>query len=311
MSEDPRCLVVYGPTASGKSDLTDALHDAAGDCEKEPGRKTTILFDSMQVYREIPNLTNQHRRRPAELSGIVSVLDEWSVARHRAAADSLFAEHEHEKAQIILEAGTGLYLNAFLFGFPLAERVPEYIRREAERQVFEAQRPAALSGGRPTNARRAVRTEELKLAGLEDGRGSVWEGGMRVRASVLYLRPDDRSALDRNIASRTGSIVQNGLEEAALLSGYREEAVGKSVLDAIGVREMISVFGGEIPEHEAEKRISARTRRLARRQITWFDKLTRALKDSPNLHSLSVVHDPVNIKHSISRLDDIIRWWTE
>ncbi len=40
----------------------------------------TIAVDSMQVYREIPAITNQARRRLAELIGIVPVTEEWTVA---------------------------------------------------------------------------------------------------------------------------------------------------------------------------------------------------------------------------------------
>ena len=69
-------LVVCGPTASGKSDLSDALAERLTEAE---GRHVpTLAVDSMQVYRELPMITNQARGRPAELVGIVSVTEEWT-----------------------------------------------------------------------------------------------------------------------------------------------------------------------------------------------------------------------------------------
>ena len=43
----------------------------------------------MQVYREIPRITNQARGRAAELAGMVSVAEEWTVARHKMSAEAI------------------------------------------------------------------------------------------------------------------------------------------------------------------------------------------------------------------------------
>jgi tRNA A37 N6-isopentenylltransferase MiaA len=45
----------------------------------------------------------------------------------------------------------------------------------------------------------------------------------------------------------------------------------------VGVRELLQHLSGEISHHQAEHLIAARTRRFARRQIRWFDKLARTL----------------------------------
>src|SRR5215216_4909901 len=82
-------LVVCGPTASGKSELSDALAGRLTDAHGP--HVPTLAVDSMQVYKEIPVITNQARRRPAELVGIVSVTDEWTVARHKSLAEEIIA----------------------------------------------------------------------------------------------------------------------------------------------------------------------------------------------------------------------------
>jgi len=85
--------------------------------------------------------------------------------------------------------------------------------------------------------------------------------------------------LDDNIARRTASIVRGGLVEAREL--LAQEAAGPppnpSVREAVGVKEMMLLATGATTREEARERIYVRTRRLARRQMRWFDKLVRSL----------------------------------
>jgi tRNA dimethylallyltransferase len=258
-----RALVICGPTTAGKSEVADGL---AEDLSETFGRWiTTILVDSMQVYREVPIITNQGRTRPAEIAGIVSVADEWTVARHREQAEEVIDTLPAE-IPFVLDAGTGMYLNAIVLEIPLAGKVPQGIRARAEE----------LASG-TKNPRREARRQELELAGASE-RGSIWEGDLRYDADFIYLRPS-REDLDRKIQVRSSRIVREGLEEAENLleSGV---ALNSSVREAIGVKEMLLHASGTISDDEAEEAIAARTRRLARRQMRWFDKLVRNLPDS-------------------------------
>jgi len=249
---------------------------------------TTILVDSMQVYREIPVMTNQARARPAELSGVVSVAEEWTVARHKESAEGII-DSLPPGLPFVLDAGTGMYLNALILDIPLAPKVPDEIRAQAEGLVAGAENP-----------RREARRLELELSG-DPERGSIWDGELLYEAAFFYLRPP-RHVLDRNISTRSSRIVRDGAEEARHLekSGI---VPNPSVREAIGVREMLLHVSGELPADLAEEAIAARTRRLARRQIRWFDKLVRTLQvrhpatrvlslESPNQEKIKhLMHD--------------------
>ena len=222
-----------------------------------------MAIDSMQVYREVPMITNQARRRQAALVGIVSVTEEWTVARHKALAEEIIAS----EATFVLDAGTGMYLNAILLDIPLAPKVSTELRRQAQ-QAAEGE----------SNPRRAARTKELELAGTAR-RGSIWEGELRFETAVVYLRPE-RHALDAAIDERSRRITLNGLEEAGRLrematSGMR---ISPQVMDSVGVRELCEHLSGTISLQQAQDLIAMRTRRLARRQLRWFDKLARTLE---------------------------------
>ena len=242
---------------------------------------TTILVDSMQVYREIPVITNQARARSAELIGIVSVAEEWTVARHRGRAEETICSLPAH-VPFVLDAGTGMYLNALVLDVDIAPRVPPELRAEAQRLASYAE-----------NSRREARRLELELAGAQE-RGSIWEGPLRYDAAFVYLRPQ-RQELDRNIRARSSKIVRDGTEEARRLLESGIEPTS-SVREAIGVKEMLLYADGILPATEAEEAVATRTRKLARRQIRWFDKLARNLPDNSHLLIAEKPDDP-KIKH--------------
>jgi tRNA dimethylallyltransferase len=217
----------------------------------------------MQVYKELPVITNQARRRPAELVGIVSVTEEWTVARHRASAEEII----DPEATFVLDAGTGMYLNAILLDIPLAPKVSSLLRRQAQE----------ATEGEP-NQRRAARAKELELAGAGD-RGSIWEGELRYDTTIVYLRPE-RHAVDAAIEERSKRITLLGLREAERLIEMVAEGtrINPKVMDSVGVRELSEHHSGTLSLQQAQDLISTRTRRLARRQMRWFDKLARTLE---------------------------------
>jgi tRNA dimethylallyltransferase len=282
-------LVVCGPTAGGKSELSDVLAD--GLTESAGHHVPTLIVDSMQVYRELPVITNQARRRPAELAGIASVTEEWSVARHKARAEEIIESGVTK--HFVLDAGTGMYLNALLLDFPLAPRVSPEIRRLAQAEAADEQNP-----------RRAARARELNLSGARE-RGSVWEGELRYDTTIVYLRPD-RPQVDAAIAERSRRIACDGQQEARLLREMTEEGVKISpqVMDSVGVRELSMYLSGTLTLEQAEDRISTRTRRFARRQMRWFDKLIRTLEgrakitvlqNSRQASNLHTMHDIIGV----------------
>jgi tRNA dimethylallyltransferase len=224
---------------------------------------TTILVDSKQVYREIPMITNQARERPAELAGVVSIAEEWTAARHKLSAETII-DSLPKDVPFVLDGGTGMYLNTIILDVPLAPKVPYEVRAEAKKLAVSAENP-----------RREARRLELELSGTSE-RGSIWDGIPRYDLTLVYLR-SPRQDLDRNILARSSKIVRDGAEEAKRLE---ESGIvpNPSVRGAIGVREMSLHNAGDLSAEQAEETIATRTRRLARRQIRWFDKLSRTLQ---------------------------------
>ncbi len=263
-------IAICGPTASGKSDLSDDIADFLS--QRTGARVPNIVVDSMQVYKEIPIISNQPRRRSAELVGVASVAEEWNVAKHREASDSIIEDCDSDMC--VLDAGTGMYLNAILTDMHLAPKVEARHRQVAEDIVTVT---SAVE-----NPRRDIREMELELSGASPRR-SVWDADLRFVTDLIYIRPA-KEKLARSIERRTRNITERAEPEIQCLRDMMSEGISISpqVKGAIGIREMDGYLEDAITLDQAASGITSRTRALAKRQLTWFDKLAKTLGSKPD-----------------------------
>src|SRR5437660_4237121 len=106
MPSSPRSvLALFGPTASGKTAVAEAIAD------RIPAE--IVSADSMQVYRGLPILTNQPAR-PTRLVAVWELDHEASVAEYAALAHSAVDEALTDGKTPVLVGGTGLYFRAAL-----------------------------------------------------------------------------------------------------------------------------------------------------------------------------------------------------
>ena len=111
----PRVIAIFGPTASGKTDVAEALADRVGG--------ELVSADAMQMYRGLPILTNQSPR-PTRLVAIWPLSHEASVAEYQELAHATIDEIVAAGRTPIVVGGTGLYLRAALAGLDLPPAPP-------------------------------------------------------------------------------------------------------------------------------------------------------------------------------------------
>ncbi len=236
-----------------------------------------ISADALQVYAGLGALTGapsaeeqailEHR-----LIGHVPVSEEYSVGafgpRAHAEIDGVLAAG----GTPIVVGGTGLYLRAALTKLALRPPVPPQVRERIEAVMVE-EGPEALHARLPEASRAAVapadrkriaRLLELAEIGEPPPSGNqLWTDHTRHPTALLVLIRE-REELDARIDTRMQSIF-----DAARAEVEAAEAAGASrtVRSALGYAEVRS---GDL---EGLKR---RTRRLARRQLTWARKLAGA-----------------------------------
>ena len=91
-----------------------------------------------------------------------------------------------------------------------------------------------------------------------------------LRPTVFVGLRVDRAALDRRIVRRTRQMFASGLVEEArglVGAGLRE---GRTASRAVGYAQALAVIDGSMSVEEAEADTALRTRRLVRRQESWF-----------------------------------------
>ncbi len=265
----PLVLAIFGPTASGKTAVAEALAD------RIPAE--LLSADAMQVYEGVPILTNQPDT-PTRLVGIWPLDHEASVGDYQALAHQVVDDILAAGRTPVVVGGTGLYLRAALADLALPpapppgsrarfERLYERLGPERAYDVLCARDPAAAARVHANDRRRVVRALELHEAGasLAPVRDRLWANEMR-RPTIVFGLEIPRDVLAARIAERTRAMFERGAEEEA------RRALGGSLSETarhlMGLREV-----AELPRVEAIAALEQRTRRYAAYQRKWMRRI--------------------------------------
>lgn len=274
-------LFVVGPTAAGKTGFAvEAALRFGGEI---------ISCDSMAVYRGLDIGTDkpgpeQRRGVPHHLIDVADPGTTFSAgAFRRAALEALDAIHRRGRLAIVV-GGTGLYLRALTEGLlelpgrdeEVRSRLKDRIRRsgpERLHRILARLDPAYAASIGPRDALRIVRAMEVRL--LTGRPLSKWIAespfGSRPIEGLKIGLTAQRAVLYHRIETRVEAMMAGGLlgETAALLeSGALRGPAGK----AIGYGECAAHLEGFLSLQEAVARIKLRSRHLAKRQVTWFNR---------------------------------------
>jgi tRNA dimethylallyltransferase len=299
MSSDdhvPAMLAIFGPTASGKSAVAEAV---AARLDGE-----LVSADAMQVYRDLPILTNQSAAR---LVGIWPLDHEASVGEYAKLAHAAIDEILAAARTPIIVGGTGLYLRAALAEIELPP-APEPGARERWQKTYDELGPerahelltdldpVAAARVHANDRRRVVRALELNEAGHSLVRvdSRLWSGAMRHPTLVFGLELE-RSLLDHRIERRTkamfelgvGKEVQTALENPLSLTARR----------VMGLREV-----AELAPEQAIEAIVLRTRRYAAYQRKWMRRIPGLIRVNANRSPEEVADEIVEVARTGKRL---------
>ncbi len=271
-------LALFGPTGVGKTDVAIAV---AQRIRARGGDAVAVAADALQVYAGIEILTGvpgaaQRAQLEHRLVSFVPLAERFSVAEYAPLAhreiDGLLARG----ATPIVVGGTGLYLRAALAQLELRPPPPPGARERWQAQMDErgpAALHARLAQAAPRTAaridahdrHRIIRALELHEQGALDdadaGPNRLWTTETRHPTRLIGL-VRERDELYARIDRRIDAMVAAG----ALEQVRRADAAGASptARAALGFEELLR---GDV---DAMKQ---RTRRYARRQLTWMRKL--------------------------------------
>lgn len=275
-----RVVVILGPTAVGKSEVASELAPEL--------RAEIINADSQQVYRYMDIGTGkpsaaQRRRVPHHLIDVVDPDEEFNAAMfRRLAAESISNIHTRGKCAIVC-GGTGLYIKALTKGlFTGPAHDPEVrgaLSREAERNglaaLYERLRqfdPEATTWIHPHDRQRILRA--LEVYQLTGKPMSQWQKEHAFAESPYHLLTIGlnraRAELYDAINRRCDRMIENGLLDEVRQLVARGYGLELKPLQSVGYRQMGMVLRGDLPLDDAVYVMKRDTRRLAKRQLTWF-----------------------------------------
>lgn len=260
---------IAGPTSVGKSEL--ALEIAA----RVDGE--IVGADAFQVYRGMELLTAQpsaaeRERLPHHLIGTVDPLQPYSAGAYGEAARAVIREIRGRGKLPILVGGTGLYFRAAAGGFaPTPPPLPE-LRAElqglgidallARLRKLDPNAHRLIDAANPRRIQRAIEICTATGRPLAEVRAESPPGTLP--SGILLTR--DRSELARRIEASIDGMFASGVVEEVRALG----PVGPTAARAIGFREISDLLAGRISTQACRESMALRTRRYAKRQLTWF-----------------------------------------
>lgn len=280
---------MLGPTASGKTEMAIKL---AGHLGAE-----IISVDSMQVYRgmDIGTAKPTVLERAGIVHHLIDVADpseEFSVAAFRRLGRRVLSETE--APAIVISGGSGLHFRALVDPLSFAPTDPdlrgELESRQTEQLVtdlLEAD-PGAAAFVDVANSRRVIRAVEIyQLTGETPSTRAATAAAEDVRRYVPEVAfeaigLDPGAGLEDRIDVRLRQ-----MREAGLVDEVRSIAprMGKTARSAVGYREVLAALNGEVSMDQALDLASVSTKKLARKQRTWFQR-------DPRIRWIPWIDDP-------------------
>lgn len=276
-------LVLLGPTAAGKTELSLRLAEELG--------TDIISGDSMLLYRgfDIGSAKPTKEELMRVRHHLVDVLDadeSFSVTEFVMRVSELVQAHEREGRLPFIVGGTGLYIKALVEGYDFNETQEHACFRRAMERIavrrgnvrvhaFLAQRdPRAAERLHMNNLRRVIRAIEVIRYGAERiSQESALAGGDTPYDAFVIGLTRERARLYERINARAEEMFAAGLadEVAGLLArGVQRDA---PAMKGIGYKETAAYLAGEMSQAEAVDAIQKATRHFAKRQLTWYRRM--------------------------------------
>ena len=257
-------IVITGPTAVGKSDLSLFLaHKLGGEI---------INADSTQIYKGLDIATNKVK----DTEGVKHYLfdekdlrEDYSVFDYQKDARRIIDDILARGKVPILVGGTGLYINAVLYDYKFPSRANEEYEGLSNDELYQM----LLSVDPNTNIHLNNRVRIINALNYYKANGTPYsekEKDFKLLYETLFIGlTTDRDILYYKINKRVDKMVSEGLIEEAR-EVYDLGIRSKAVMTPIGPKELFDYFDGKCSLEEAIELIKSKSRRYAKRQYTWF-----------------------------------------
>lgn len=280
----PKIIVVYGPTACGKTAL--AL-DIAAELGTQWCNPQIISADSRQIYRWLDIGTGKVQEDemewiPHHMLDIIDVSEKYSMIDFRRDVDTLPVWWKSNIVPILC-GGTGLYIDSVLYDMDFPENPPDWEYRK-ELEVIRSEKgneflwnmlfavdPEYARELAPSNYRYIMRWLEV----MRDTGKSKKESHntKKLRFDPFFITPytdsiENRKILYETIDRRVATMFSSWLLEEVIynISKFGAHCPG---LETIGYKEVVDYLEWKTSLETAITLVQQHSRNYAKRQITW------------------------------------------
>ena len=274
-----KIILIYGPTASGKSSYAIKL------AKKIKGE--IINADSMQVYKELRILSarpsqKDYQKIKHHLYGFQSVKKKFSTGDWLKLANNKIQEVKKRNKTPILVGGTGLYFKALTDGlanipnipFKTREKIRSLYKRIGSKNFYKRLKmldPLTKNYINPADTQRSIRAYEVKLHTNK----SIYDWFKKTKSNFkenefykIYIDLPREDLLNR-ISIRAKKMIENGgIQEVRNFIKLRVKK-DKTACKAIGIGQVQEYLNKKIEIEQLIDKISIKTRQYAKRQTTW------------------------------------------
>ena len=249
-----------------------------------------ISADSMQIYKDM-NIGTA-KVMPEEMENIkhymidfVSPEKRYSVSEYKKEAEKYIEQILEEGKIPIIVGGTGLYIDALIYGIEFQEEEFEEKYREElnniakkeglEKLYNEALKidPEAMKKISKNDQKRIIRVLEIyHKTGKTKTQQEIESRKKGVKYNFHVFAIDmERELLYDRINKRVDIMINQGLVEEVenILKKYKEFP---TAMQGLGYKEVVEYLNNQITKEEMIEKIKKETRHYAKRQLTWFRK---------------------------------------
>ena len=281
-----KVIVLLGPTGVGKTAASLLLAQFLG--------TEIISADSMQIYKhmDIGTAKPTCEERATVRHHMIDIVEPWesySTGRYIEEVKPIIAGLYNRNAVPLIVGGTGLYIKSMtrgIFRGPSADKElrnallqKEDCDRGSLYRQLRSVDPEAAAAIMPADVRRTVRALEVCLSGEKTMSEMRAEHTERLPYDFIKIGlTRDRKELYGMIDRRVDDMMEQGLPDEAkrIAAAIREHYAGPiteiSSMQAIGYKELLQHFEGNLSLADAVELIKQRSRNYAKRQFTWFRK---------------------------------------
>jgi tRNA dimethylallyltransferase len=271
-------IVVAGPTAAGKTAVAISLAKYFK-CE-------IISADSRQFYIEMNAGTA--KPDPSQLAEVkhhfinsLHIEQDYSAGAFERDAIHLLDQLFTKNRIVVMAGGSGLYIDAILYGIDDVPKSDAIIRKQledlyAEKGITALQQKIKeldiyyYANNDINNTQRLMRAIEVSLiSGKPYSSFLKKEIAQRNFKTILIGVSPEREELYNRINKRVDEMLAAGLKEECE-SLYLKRNL--NALQTVGYKELFDFLDGNCSFDEAVNLIKQHTRNYAKRQMTWFRK---------------------------------------